>query len=105
MHHNLHGKKTCFSSSSRLCSAFTYVKGLIELGIILQRAIKLRTLLHCRFWWFGPTVAAMGRMHSKGKGLSRSSLPYKRSPASWVKTTETEVYFQCKLQNHPMHLG
>ncbi|CAK0758309.1 ribosomal 40S subunit protein S13 [Coccomyxa viridis] len=33
----------------------------------------------------------MGRMHSKGKGLSRSSLPYKRSPASWVKTTETEV--------------
>ena len=35
----------------------------------------------------------MGRMHSKGKGLSRSSLPYKRSPASWVKTTEAEVIF------------
>ncbi|EIE26389.1 hypothetical protein COCSUDRAFT_21671 [Coccomyxa subellipsoidea C-169] len=33
----------------------------------------------------------MGRMHSKGKGLSRSSLPYKRSPASWVKITEVEV--------------
>lgn len=33
----------------------------------------------------------MGRMHSKGKGLSRSSLPYKRSPASWVKITDAEV--------------
>ncbi|KAK9822242.1 hypothetical protein WJX81_005323 [Elliptochloris bilobata] len=33
----------------------------------------------------------MGRMHSKGKGKSRSSLPYKRSPASWLKTTTVEV--------------
>ena len=47
----------------------------------------------------------MGRMHSKGKGLSRSSLPYKRSPASWVKTTETEVAIQCKLQNQLDALG
>ena len=33
----------------------------------------------------------MGRMHSKGKGKSRSSLPYKRSPASWLKTTPHEA--------------
>ena len=33
----------------------------------------------------------MGRMHSKGKGLSSSALPYKRTPPSWLKITETEV--------------
>ncbi|KAK9841502.1 hypothetical protein WJX74_006797 [Apatococcus lobatus] len=33
----------------------------------------------------------MGRMHSKGKGLSSSALPYKRSPPSWLKMTAAEV--------------
>ena len=33
----------------------------------------------------------MGRMHSKGKGMSSSALPYKRSSPSWSKTTPTEV--------------
>jgi small subunit ribosomal protein S13e len=33
----------------------------------------------------------MGRMHSKGKGMSSSALPYKRSPPSWLKTTAAEV--------------
>jgi small subunit ribosomal protein S13e len=33
----------------------------------------------------------MGRMHSGGKGISKSSLPYKRAPASWVKTTPEQV--------------
>lgn len=33
----------------------------------------------------------MGRMHSKGKGLSRSAAPYKRSPPSWLKITSSEV--------------
>mmetsp|Transcript_3310 Transcript_3310/g.6779 ORF Transcript_3310/g.6779 Transcript_3310/m.6779 type:complete len:152 (-) Transcript_3310:83-538(-) len=33
----------------------------------------------------------MGRMHTGGKGISKSSLPYKRSPASWVKTTADQV--------------
>ena len=33
----------------------------------------------------------MGRMHSKGKGLSRSALPYKRSAPSWQKMTAAEV--------------
>lgn len=27
----------------------------------------------------------MGRMHSAGKGISKSARPYKRSPPSWVK--------------------
>lgn len=33
----------------------------------------------------------MGRMYGKGKGLSRSALPYKRSAPSWLKITPTEV--------------
>lgn len=33
----------------------------------------------------------MGRMHSRGKGISRSSIPYKRTPPGWVKTTPEEV--------------
>ncbi|GAQ85311.1 40S ribosomal protein S13 [Klebsormidium nitens] len=33
----------------------------------------------------------MGRMHSKGKGMSASALPYKRTPPSWLKITEAEV--------------
>mmetsp|Transcript_8357 Transcript_8357/g.19776 ORF Transcript_8357/g.19776 Transcript_8357/m.19776 type:complete len:149 (-) Transcript_8357:697-1143(-) len=40
----------------------------------------------------------MGRMHSKGKGISRSALPYRRNPPSWMKTTDTEVCEKiCKL--------
>ena len=40
----------------------------------------------------------MGRMHSKGKGMSKSALPYKRSPPSWVKATAQEVTETiCKL--------
>ena len=33
----------------------------------------------------------MGRMHSGGKGISKSSVPYKRSPASWLKVTASQV--------------
>jgi small subunit ribosomal protein S13e len=33
----------------------------------------------------------MGRMHSNGKGIARSSLPYKRTPAVWLKASSTEV--------------
>ena len=33
----------------------------------------------------------MGRMHSKGKGISKSALPYKRTPPSWLKVTSNEV--------------
>lgn len=33
----------------------------------------------------------MGRMHSNGKGISASALPYRRSVPSWLKTTSTEV--------------
>jgi len=32
----------------------------------------------------------MGRMHTPGKGISRSSLPYRRSPPAWCKI-EPEV--------------
>lgn len=30
-------------------------------------------------------------MHSKGKGIARSSLPYKRTPPSWLKVTASQV--------------
>ncbi|EGC37982.1 40S ribosomal protein S13 [Dictyostelium purpureum] len=40
----------------------------------------------------------MGRMHSNGKGISGSALPYNRKPHSWTKPTSTEVCETvCKL--------
>jgi len=33
----------------------------------------------------------MGRMHSNGKGISRSSLPFRRNPPSWCKTEPEQV--------------
>ena len=40
----------------------------------------------------------MGRMHSNGKGISKSALPYKRSPPSWLKVTASQVEDHvCKL--------
>ncbi|KAJ1462732.1 40S ribosomal protein S13 [Pelagophyceae sp. CCMP2097] len=40
----------------------------------------------------------MGRMHSKGKGISRSAMPYKRSPPQWLKTSSADVEEHvCKL--------
>nr|BAD33098.1 putative 40S RIBOSOMAL PROTEIN S13 [Oryza sativa Japonica Group] len=33
----------------------------------------------------------MGRMHSRGKGISSSAIPYKRTPPSWVKTAAADV--------------
>mmetsp|Transcript_39967 Transcript_39967/g.48436 ORF Transcript_39967/g.48436 Transcript_39967/m.48436 type:complete len:152 (-) Transcript_39967:88-543(-) len=37
----------------------------------------------------------MGRMHSEGKGMSSSALPYKRSAPSWLKVTTPEVEDMC----------
>ncbi|KAI8930051.1 40S ribosomal protein S13 [Entophlyctis helioformis] len=40
----------------------------------------------------------MGRMHSNGKGISSSALPYRRAAPSWLKTAPQEVVDQiCKL--------
>ncbi|KAI8467047.1 MAG: ribosomal S13/S15 N-terminal domain-containing protein [Monoraphidium minutum] len=48
-------------------------------------------------------LAKMGRMHSKGKGMSSSALPYRRSPPSWCKTTSGEVTEHiCKLARKGM---
>ncbi|KAJ4850295.1 ribosomal 40S subunit protein S13 [Turnera subulata] len=33
----------------------------------------------------------MGRMHSRGKGISASALPYKRTPPSWLKVSSQDV--------------
>lgn len=40
----------------------------------------------------------MGRLHSKGKGISSSAIPYSRAAPSWLKTTPEQVVDQiCKL--------
>ncbi|CBF71234.1 ribosomal S13/S15 N-terminal domain-containing protein [Aspergillus tetrazonus] len=40
----------------------------------------------------------MGRLHSKGKGIASSALPYSRTPAPWVKITPEQVVDHiCKL--------
>jgi small subunit ribosomal protein S13e len=40
----------------------------------------------------------MGRMHSNGKGISASAIPYSRTPPAWLKTTPDAVEDQiCKL--------
>ena len=45
----------------------------------------------------------MGRMHSKGKGMSSSALPYKRTPPSWLKITHQEVVVSiCRLARKGM---
>lgn len=45
-----------------------------------------------------PNTVNMGRMHSKGKGISSSALPYSRAAPAWLKTTPDQVVDQiCKL--------
>ena len=40
----------------------------------------------------------MGRMHTNGKGMASSALPYKRTPPSWLKSTSKDVEEHvCKL--------
>eukprot|EP01083_Nonionella_stella_P141285 435020_1 len=40
----------------------------------------------------------MGRMHSGGKGISKSSVPYKRTSPSWLKATANQIEEHvCKL--------
>ncbi len=45
----------------------------------------------------------MGRMHSNGKGISKSARPYRRAPPSWLKTTAEDVEAHiCKLAKKGM---
>lgn len=44
------------------------------------------------------TLAKMGRLHSKGKGISSSAVPYSRTAPAWLKTTPDQVVDHiCKL--------
>lgn len=45
--------------------------------------------------------AAMGRMHSKGKGISKSALPYRRSTPSWFKQNPAEAR-HCSTGRSPL---
>ncbi|KAJ6676229.1 RIBOSOMAL PROTEIN S15P/S13E, partial [Salix viminalis] len=42
----------------------------------------------------GFITVTMGRMHSHGKGISASALPYKRTPPSWLKISAQDVSFK-----------
>ena len=40
----------------------------------------------------------MGRLHSNGKGISDSAIPYSRTVPAWLKTTPAQVEEQiCRL--------
>jgi small subunit ribosomal protein S13e len=46
----------------------------------------------------------MGRMHSRGKGMASSAIPYKRTPPSWAKATPRDVEEHvCKLAKKGLH--
>ncbi len=38
-----------------------------------------------------PLLPLQGRMHSNGKGISDSALPYKRTAPSWFKQSADEI--------------
>jgi len=51
----------------------------------------------------------MGRMHTPGKGIARSALPYKRTPPSWCKIepdkVKDEIYKYAKKGMTPSQIG
>jgi len=51
----------------------------------------------------------MGRMHSKGKGISRRCLPYRKSPPSWVQVSASDLTEQivkmAKRGQSPSQIG
>ncbi|KAG8476243.1 hypothetical protein CXB51_033101 [Gossypium anomalum] len=63
-----------------------------------MQGLRLRLVSNCPVQNFSgkgrnlaTTAAAMGRMHSRGKGISASALPYKRTPPSWLKISSQDV--------------
>ena len=51
----------------------------------------------------------MGRMHSKGKGIARRCLPYRKAPPSWVHVSATDLTDQmvklAKRGSTPSQIG
>merc|ERR1740133_611503 len=51
----------------------------------------------------------MGRMHSKGKGISRRCLPYRKAPPSWVQISANDLIDQivklAKKGSSPSQIG
>jgi len=51
----------------------------------------------------------MGRMHAPGKGIARSSLPYRRTPPTWCKVepeqVKEEILKQAKKGVTPSQIG
>lgn len=45
----------------------------------------------------------MGRLHSNGKGISASAIPYSRNPPAWLKTTPEQVVDQVRISKQIGH--
>merc|ERR1712166_524613 len=54
-------------------------------------------------------MGTMGRMHSKGKGISRRCLPYRKRPPSWVQISSSDLSEQivkmAKRGSSPSQIG
>merc|ERR1712146_423329 len=54
-------------------------------------------------------IRPMGRMHSKGKGISRRCLPYRKAPPSWVHISAQDLTDQmvklAKRGSSPSQIG
>jgi hypothetical protein len=89
--------RTCakrFSASSSLVNALPLLR-------FLTSSIQFNSIfeIHANLISFSfSTLIAMGRLHSNGKGISASAIPYSRTPPAWLKTTPEQVVDQiCKL--------
>lgn len=92
----------CFSASASLVNALPLPLPLslsLSLSQFLTSSILLFFEIHTNFISFNLSrLVAMGRLHSNGKGISASAIPYSRTPPAWLKTTPEQVVDQiCKL--------
>ncbi|KAK9181650.1 hypothetical protein WN944_024789 [Citrus x changshan-huyou] len=65
-------------------------KGSLEEMLLADVALHMYKVEH-KACCFTSVAVTMGRMHSRGKGISASALPYKRTPPSWLKISSQDV--------------
>ena len=82
--------RTSLSSSPTQASPHSFI--FHDIFNLLER-LNIRYPHHTK-----STTDNMGRLHSNGKGISASAIPYSRTPPAWLKTTPEQVVDQiCKL--------
>jgi len=91
--------RRCFPSTSRCEYALLFNAG--ELLPSSQSSALNTQQIHSDpklFLQYNKTTVKMGRMHAPGKGISKSAMPYKRTPPSWLKLSAEDVEDHvCKL--------